>query len=37
MIVVVNLVKYLLTRLNKNRIHVLLVGEDELIDKIKKV
>lgn len=36
MIAVVNLVKYLLASLNKNRINVLLVGEDELIDKVKE-
>ena len=36
MIVVANLIKYLLASLNKNRINVLLVGENELTDKIKK-
>lgn len=36
MIVVANGVKYLLARLNKNRINVLLAGENELTDKIKK-
>jgi len=35
MIVVANLVKYLLASLNKNRINVLLAGENELTDKIK--
>ena len=36
MIVVANIIKYILASLNKNRINVLLVGEDELINKIKK-
>lgn len=35
MILVANLVKYLLANLNKNRINVLLVGENELTVKIK--
>ena len=36
MIAVANLVKYLLASLNKNRINVLLAGENELTDKIKQ-
>ncbi|MEI6856505.1 sugar transferase [Psychrilyobacter sp.] len=36
MIVVANLVKYLLASLNKNRINVLLTGENELTHKIKQ-